>query len=79
MLALIPTFHYDAQLALETQDTWQTFQHIQAPVLLLGGSNSPPYLKTALTALEHLLDRSFCHPLNVAPINAGHALLVRMA
>jgi pimeloyl-ACP methyl ester carboxylesterase len=55
MLALIPTFHYDAQLALETQDTWQTFQYIQAPVLLLGGSKSPPYLKTALTALEHLL------------------------
>ena len=54
MLALVPTFHYDAQLALETQDTWQTFQQIQAQVLLLGGRRSPAYLKTALATLEHL-------------------------
>lgn len=55
MLALVPTFHYDAQLALETQDTWQNFKQIQAPVLLLGGRRSPAYLKTALATLEHLL------------------------
>jgi pimeloyl-ACP methyl ester carboxylesterase len=55
MLALVPTFHYDAQLVLETRDTWQNFKHIQANVLLLGGSKSPTFLKTALDTLEELL------------------------
>lgn len=55
MLALVPTFHYDAQLVKETLDTWQNFKNIQAQVLLLGGSRSPTFLKTALDALEKLL------------------------
>lgn len=55
MLALVPTFRYDAQLVQETQDTWQNFKDIQADVLLLGGSRSPTYLKTALNTLEKLL------------------------
>lgn len=55
MLALVPTFSYDGQLVRETQDSWQNFQHIQADVLLLGGSNSPTFLKIALDTLENLL------------------------
>jgi pimeloyl-ACP methyl ester carboxylesterase len=55
MLALVSTFQYDAQLVRETQDTWQNFKDIPADVLLLGGSRSPTYLKTALDTLEKLL------------------------
>lgn len=53
--ALAPTFHYDAQLVLETKNKLQSFQPITADLLLLNGSKSPQYMKTALDSLEKLI------------------------
>jgi pimeloyl-ACP methyl ester carboxylesterase len=55
MIALTPTFHYDAQLVIETLDRWGDFRDIRAEVLLMGGGKSPAYLKTALDALQRVL------------------------
>lgn len=55
MRKLAPTLHYDFQLVAEMADTLERFRAVQVPVLLLGGSKSPAYLKTALDALEKVL------------------------
>lgn len=52
MRALAPTLHYDFQLVVEMSGKLENFRAIHAEVLLLGGSNSPAYLKGALDALE---------------------------
>lgn len=57
MRALAPTLHYDFQLVAEMDNTLESFRAIHAEVLLLGGSKSPAYLKTALDALEKVLPR----------------------
>jgi hypothetical protein len=55
MIALTPTFHYDAQIVIETLDRWEDFRDVRAEVLLLGGGKSPAYLKTALDALQRVI------------------------
>lgn len=55
MRELIPTFHYDNRLLEDIGEHWRDFKDIQAEVLLMGGSRSPRFLKTALTALEESL------------------------
>jgi len=55
MRALAPTFHYDAQLAIQTKGMLESFKDIHIEVLLLGGSKSPAFLKFALDALEKVL------------------------
>jgi pimeloyl-ACP methyl ester carboxylesterase len=55
MRALAPTLHYDFQMVVEMQDALESFRAVQAEVLLLGGSESPAYLKQALDALEQVL------------------------
>lgn len=55
MVKLVPTFHYDAQLVIETLDQWRRFEGVNAEVLLMGGGRSPAFLKTALDELEHVL------------------------
>lgn len=55
MRMLAPTLHYDFQLVAEMAETLERFRAVQAPVLLLGGSKSPKYLKAALDALEQVL------------------------
>ncbi len=55
MRALAPTLHDDFQLVIETDGALETFRAIRADVLLLGGSESPAYLKVALDALEKVL------------------------
>jgi pimeloyl-ACP methyl ester carboxylesterase len=55
MRMLAPTLHYDFQLAVELSGKQERFRDLRAEVLLLGGSKSPPYLKTALDALERIL------------------------
>ncbi|NUO58719.1 MAG: alpha/beta hydrolase [Hamadaea sp.] len=49
--ALTPTMHFDMALVRETADTADDLAHLDAQVLLLGGSRSPAYLGTALDAL----------------------------
>jgi pimeloyl-ACP methyl ester carboxylesterase len=52
---LVPTMHYDAQLVMESEGTWESFSEVPADVLLLGGSKSASYLKKTLDALRQLL------------------------
>jgi pimeloyl-ACP methyl ester carboxylesterase len=53
--ALAPTLHYDFQLVVEMSESLERFRGLQTPVLLLGGSKSPAYLKEALTTLQEVL------------------------
>ncbi|HTX61033.1 MAG TPA: alpha/beta hydrolase [Methanobacterium sp.] len=52
---LVPTFHYDYELVREMQGTLDTFRDVRAEVLLIGGSNSPQFLKDILDVLEKVL------------------------
>jgi len=53
--ALVPTQHFDYQLVVETEGTLETFKAVPAEVLLLGGSERPPFLKPTLDALSKVL------------------------
>ena len=55
MRQLAPTLHYDFRLVLDSEAALGSFAEIRRPVLLLGGSDSPAYLKTALARLEAVL------------------------
>lgn len=55
MRDLAPTLHYDFELVVEMNEKLSSLKNVENEVLLLGGSNSPDYLKTALDALESLL------------------------
>ncbi|GAA2161226.1 MULTISPECIES: alpha/beta fold hydrolase [Glycomyces] len=65
---LIPTLHYDIQIVRETAETAAEYAKVDAPVLLMGGSKSPDYLRTALDALETTLP----HAERVTLARMGH-------
>ena len=52
---LAPTWHYDGQLVVEMSGKLESFRDVRAKVLLLGGSQSPAYLKKGLDVLEKIL------------------------
>ena len=56
-LTLITTLHYDAQLVRETEGGLDEYRRVAIPVLLLGGSRSPAYLRRSLDVLAGLLPR----------------------
>ena len=58
MRELIPTMHYDALLVRETSPEVERLRHLQARVLLLGGSKSAAFLRRGLDALEALLPKA---------------------
>lgn len=55
MRKLAPSLHYDFALVAEMGGEQERFRGVQAEVVLLGGSKSPAYLKTALGVLEKIL------------------------
>jgi hypothetical protein len=55
MRALAPTLHYDFELVVETSEKLESFKDVHAEVLLLGGSKSPAYLKSALDSLQRII------------------------
>ncbi|MBC7810331.1 MAG: alpha/beta hydrolase [Burkholderiales bacterium] len=55
MRMLAPTVRYDFLIVDEMKAALESFESIRADVLLLGGSKSPAYLRTALGALEKIL------------------------
>ena len=55
MRMLAPTLHYDFQLVAQLAEKPERFIAVPTQVLLLGGSNSPAWLKAALDALEKVL------------------------
>jgi pimeloyl-ACP methyl ester carboxylesterase len=52
---LAPTLHYDFCLVAEMAEKWKNFHAITADVMLLGGSESPAWLKIGLDALAETL------------------------
>ncbi|MDQ2718769.1 MAG: alpha/beta hydrolase [Bacteroidota bacterium] len=52
---LIPAMRFDFTAVLQRGGKVQTYNAIDKPVLLLGGSNSPKYLRDALDTLEKTL------------------------
>ena len=65
---LVPTMHYDAQLVIESEGTLQQYAGVPAEVLLLGGSQSPRYLRQSLNALSGVLP----HVRSVELAGVGH-------
>lgn len=55
---LIPTMHYDAQIVNEMRGQIERLQNVQADVLLLGGTRSRSFLKSALGYLSKTLPHS---------------------
>ena len=55
MRMLAPTLHYDFLLVREMAEQAERFGSVRQDVLLLGGSDSPAWLKAALDALEKVL------------------------
>jgi pimeloyl-ACP methyl ester carboxylesterase len=55
MRQLAPLIHYDFALVVEMTGQQERFRAVQNEVLLIGGSQSPRYLKAALDALEQIL------------------------
>jgi pimeloyl-ACP methyl ester carboxylesterase len=66
--ALVPTMHYDAQLVIESEGTLPQYAGVPAEVLLLGGSQSPRYLRQSLDALSGVLP----HARRVELAGVGH-------
>jgi len=58
MRELASTLHNDFQLVREMSNKLHIFRTIRTEVLLLGGSQSPAYLKTALDHLEKILPQA---------------------
>jgi pimeloyl-ACP methyl ester carboxylesterase len=78
--ALVPTMHYDAQLVIESEGSLASFRDVRAEVLLLGGAQSPAYLKKSLLGLERVLPnvsrRTFPGVGHLAADNSGKPEMV---
>jgi pimeloyl-ACP methyl ester carboxylesterase len=55
MHELVPTLIFDAQLCIEMEGTLDQYRQLKMEILLLGGSDSPSYLKYAIAQLEQIL------------------------
>jgi pimeloyl-ACP methyl ester carboxylesterase len=55
MRRLAPTFHYDAKLILGMAGKAESLRGVSAPVLLLGGTKSPRWLRVALDSAAGIL------------------------
>ncbi len=58
MRDLAPTLHYDFCLVAETAEKWKNLRAITADVMLLGGNESPAWLKLALDVLVETLPQA---------------------
>ncbi|MGZ4936641.1 MAG: alpha/beta fold hydrolase [Halobacteriota archaeon] len=57
---LIPTYHFEHQLVIDTQGTLTDFTTVRAEALLLCGSKSPSNLRAAVRALSNVLPNVTC-------------------
>ena len=58
MRVLAGTLHYDLTVVAEMSGRLEEYSNIRSDVLLLGGSESPAYLKAGLASLEKILPRA---------------------
>lgn len=77
---LIPSFHYDYALVDEEKDKLDKFEFVNAEVLLIGGTESPQFLKNTMKKLyktlphvEHLEISGLSH---TGPLTTGDPELV---
>ena len=63
MRELLPAMRYDFKVVSEMAGKAGSFKTVKAEILLLGGTKSPPYLKSALAALETILPKVRRHEL----------------
>jgi pimeloyl-ACP methyl ester carboxylesterase len=64
--ALVPTLHYDLRIVQEMSGTLEDYRTLSIPVLLMGGNQSPGFLKVTLDGLSNILpcaERSTFHGL----------------
>jgi pimeloyl-ACP methyl ester carboxylesterase len=61
MRAMAPTLAQDFQVVAEMNERRSELEELDADVLLLGGDQSPQYLKDALTMLESKVPRARRH------------------
>jgi len=54
---LIPTFHYDYELVKEESGQIEKFRNLKAEVLLIGGSESPEFLKKTINKLQNTIPK----------------------
>lgn len=52
---LIPTFHYDYELVKEESGQVEKFRNLKAEVLLIGGTESPAFLKKTMKKLKNTI------------------------
>ncbi len=52
---LIPTFHYDHELVKEESGQVEKFRNLKAEVLLIGGTESPAFLKKSMKKLKNTI------------------------
>jgi hypothetical protein len=52
---LIPTFHYDHELVKEESGQVEKFRNVQTEVLLIGGTESPAFLKKTMKKLKNTI------------------------
>lgn len=52
---LIPTFHYDYELVKEESGQLEKFRNLKAEILLIGGTESPSFLKKSLKKLKNTI------------------------
>jgi hypothetical protein len=69
MLMLQPTLRYDFELITLMSGGLERYSAISAETLLLGGGNSPSYLRTAVRTLEDIIPNA--HRVELAAANHG--------
>jgi hypothetical protein len=52
---LIPSFHYDYELVKEESGQIEKFRNLKAEVLLIGGTESPAFLKITMKKLKNTI------------------------
>ncbi|MTK64697.1 MAG: alpha/beta hydrolase [Methanobacterium sp.] len=52
---LIPTFHYDYELVKEESGQVEKFRNLKAEILLIGGTESPSFLKKSMKKLKNTI------------------------
>lgn len=52
---LIPTFHYDNELVKEESGQIEKFRNLKADILLIGGTESPAFLKNSMKMLKNII------------------------
>ena len=83
LMSLVPTFHYDRIIVRDAEGLVKKIKKLKSKILLLGGSESKPFLKIAVDQLHAMLPMArrieFRGLGHTAPANDGHPRTVGRA